>query len=491
MKFKKILLENYSKWKDREYVYEKVNESFQAITYGDFLEKSHLLAGYLLKQGLSGKKVMIYGENAPALMMADLAVLEYVGISVWISKEWTEEDVLGTLAFLDVSCIIYGEEKREIVEEAVKGYPEICCICTSDFEKIWEEERAFVTGSQMAFMERFEPQDKDICCKIVFSSGTTAAPKAAMLSKKNIFAGVESLYRRCPFHEGDVDYLFLPLHHTYGGIYNFLYSLIFGFSIYLCSDISKIGQELLEVRPTLFCGVPAIFRRLYEGYGAHIGTAFGDRIQYLFCGGASFEEEIRKAYIDAGLRFMGAYALSETASTFAIQYPGDPDTSCAGTIAEDLDVKVIHADCDGVGEVVVKGDNVFMGYSNDPVLTAKSFTEDGYFKTGDLGYILPDERNGGQKLYITGRCKKILIGENGENVEPEHLERLIEECNKNINKVLMCIKDGKLGCVLYLKEPEDRDWQAFFDEINETLPKYERIKHFSVELDSVEKRLKQ
>lgn len=491
MKFKKTLLENYFKWKDRDYVFEKVDERFQATTYGEFLEKSHMLAGYLLKQGLSGKKIMIYGENSPALMMADLAVLEYVGISVWISKEWTGDEVAGTLDFLDISCIIFGEEKRGIVEGATQNYPEILCISTVDFEKIWGEECASLTGSQTALLEQLEPQPQDVCCKIVFSSGTTAAPKAAMLSKKNIFAGVESLYRRCPFHEGDVDYLFLPLNHTYGGIYNFLYSLIFGFSIYLCSDISKIGQELLEVRPTLFCGVPAIFRRLYEGYGAHIGQAFGDRIQYLFCGGASFEEEIRKAYIDAGLHFMGAYALSETASTFAIQYPDDPDTSCAGTIAEDLDVKIIDADSDGVGEVVVKGDNVFMGYANDPVLTEKVFTEDGYFKTGDLGYIVPDERNGGQKLYITGRCKKILIGENGENVEPGHLERLIEEKNKNINKAFMCIKDGKLGCVLYLKEPEDRDWQAFFDEINETLPKYERIKHFSVELDSVEKRLKQ
>lgn len=227
------------------------------------------------------------------------------------------------IGFLDVSCVIYGPEKKDIMEEVATKYPDLLMISM-----------------------------EDVCCKIVFSSGTTAMPKAVMLSKRNLFSGMESLYKRCPFNEEDVDYLFLPLSHTYGGIYNFLYSMVFGFSIYLCSDIKSLAGELLEVNPTLFCGVPVIFRKIYEGYGNKL-----------------------------------AYALSETASTFAIQYPYDPDVKTAGTVAEDIEVKVLEPDENGVGEIVVKGDNVFLGYAKEEALTASVFTEDGFFKTGDLGYL--------------------------------------------------------------------------------------------------------
>ncbi len=478
MRFQEILETNFQKWKDRDYIFEKKDGVYHATTYGDFLNKSHILAEYLLRKGLLGKSVMLYGNNSSKLMMADLAVLEYVGVSVWVSKEWLEPDIDAAVELLDIACIIYGEEKRECVEAVAGKHPELLCISTLEFDEIFQQGKYSLLPCK--------PRDWEECCKIVFSSGTTAAPKAVMLSKKNIFAGLEPLYQRCPFHEGDVDYLFLPLSHTYGGIYNFLYSLVFGFSIYLCSDIAGMAQEILEVNPTLFCGVPAIYRRFYEGYGSNIGKAFGNRIQYLFCGGANFDQEIRKAYKESGLNMMEAYALSETASTFAIQYPNDSDVECAGTVAENLDVKITES-----GEIVVKGDNVFLGYAKRPELTKASFTEDGYFKTGDLGYLKPDEVHGGQKLYITGRCKKQLIGENGEIVEPEHIEVLICRENANINKALLYVKDGRIGCHVYVKESEDRNWDVFFERINSKLPGYERIRFYDVIVDSVEKRLKQ
>ncbi len=483
----KVLEENYEKWQNRKYLYEKSDGVFQAVTYGNFLDKSRVLADYLIGQGLWDKPVLIWGNNSVNLMLADFAVLHYVGISVCVSKEWKYQDVLRAMKLLDISCIIYGEEKEDIVSKIKEEMPTVMCICMSSFSKIFEAEEM----QEKSVSRKLHPREEALCCKIVFSSGTTANPKAVMLSKKNMFAGLNSLYKRCPFHEGDVDYLFLPLSHTYGGIYNFLYSLVFGFSIYLCSGIANMGQEILEVNPTLFCGVPAIYRRFYEEYGSKIGMAFGSRIQYLFCGGASFEEDIRRVYKDSGLNMMEAYALSETASTFAIQYPNDSDTKSVGTIAEDIEVKISNADAMGIGEIVVKGENVFMGYANDKELTDSVFTEDGFFRTGDLGYMEPDERNGGYKLYITGRMKKLLIGENGEKVEPTHIEKMICEKNPNINKALVYMQDSKLGCHIYLLDPENRDWEAFFDEVNQELPKYERIADYDIVLDSVEKRLKQ
>lgn len=477
--FEQILEENCKKLKNREYAFEKVDGKFQGITYDVFLDKARTVAGFLLDKGFQDKPIMIYGDNSINLMLADLAVLNYVGISVCISKEWKEEDVLRTLRFLEIPCVIYGEEKQEIMERVKQEMPELTYIPMSAFSNMGNTDIKCI------------PQDNEKCCKIVFSSGTTARPKAVMLSKKNIFAGVHSLYKRCPFCEQDATYLFLPLSHTYAGIYNFLYSLVFGFQVYLCSGVKELAKEILEVNPTIFCGVPLIYRRLYEGYGANIHKAFGNRIRYLFCGGAHFDEELRKAYKDSGLDMMEAYALTETASTFAIQYPNDPDVHCTGTIAEDINVKILAPDKSGIGEVAVKGDNVFLGYAKDDEATRQAFTEDGYFKTGDLGYLRKDELHGGYRLYLTGRIKKILIGENGENVDPQQIEKLICEKDTDITKAVVFIANGKLGCRVYLGKEKKCDWDLFFEKLNETLPKHEKVQYYEMMEDSLDKRWKQ
>lgn len=475
----KTLESNCLKWKDKEHIFDKVNGVYRGITYGDFLTRTRSLASYLISLGFKNKSVMIYGKNSSEYMMADLAVLQYVGISVCISKEWKEMQIMQAIELLDIACVLYDEEKEEMIRNVAEACPSVMFV---SFHKALEN----TMESEKISLEETDP---DTCCKIVFSSGTTAAPKAVMLSKRNIFAGLDSLYRRCPFDENDVDFLVLPLSHTYAGIYNFLYSLVFGFSIYICSDISVIAQEILEANPTVFCGVPLIYKRLYEGYGSNLSKAFGSRIKYLFCGGVLMEESLRLEYKNAGLDIMDAYALTETASTFAIQYPNDPDTKTAGTIAEEVDVKIIDRNADGVGEVVIKGENVFLGYAGNPELTQSVFTEDGYFKTGDLGYMKPDERHGGNKLYIVGRIKKILIGENGENIDPGHLERLICEKDPDIGKAQLFIKNGKLSCRVFYKgmtnsPMQQKDWNAFFEAINKEVPAYERIREFDVVEDS-------
>lgn len=484
-----ILKQNYEKWHDREYLYEKEDGVYQTVTYGTFLNNVRNLALWLLGQGLSGKTVMIYGDNSIHLMTADLAVLHYVGISVCVSKDWGAADVLRAARQMDISCILYGGEKQGTINIVRKEMPNLVCICMSAFPEIFNRIPGEDGGEGSA--GGCVPRDEELCCKIVFSSGTTSMPKAVMLSKKNIFAGLDSLYRRCPFDESDVDYLFLPLSHTYGGIYNFLYSLVFGFRIYLCSDIGEMAQEIREVSPTIFCGVPVVYRRFYEQCGNQLFAAFGSRIRYLFCGGAYFDENIRRAYRDSGLNMMEAYGLSETASTFSIQYPGDEDTESVGTVAEELEVKILAPDERGVGEIAVRGDNVFLGYAGEPELTKSVFTEDGYFRTGDLGFLRTDERHGGFRLYLSGRMGRMLVGENGENVEPTHIETLISDRNTNIARAVVYLEEGRLACKIYLTNPEDRDWEEFFAVINAELPACEQIRRWHIAADNGGERWKQ
>ena len=318
--------------------------------------------------------------------------------------------------------------------------------------------------------------------KIVFSSGTTGKSKAVKLSLKNIFAGYNSLYRRCQINHNDSTYLFLPLNHTYASIYNFMYSLVAGYSIFLASSTQNIGKELLETNPTIFCAVPLVYNNLLQAYQDNIDKAFGKNIKYLFCGGAPISKETRKIYKDKNLNLMQAYALSETSSSLTIAYPYQDDLESVGTIFEDIEVKIYDKDKDGVGEIIVKGDNVFKGYT-DRSLTKRVFDKEGYFHTGDLGYIKDN------KIYLKGRKKKMLLTSNGENVIAESIENSIKEKDSNIKDVKAYIKNDKINVDIYINGESDID--NIIKEYNNSVPKYERVEKYNIYNDSIDTRLKQ
>ena len=409
-------------------------------------------------------------ENSTKLMEHDLAITFYVGISAPVSKEWKLNDLLSGIDELKADLLIYSDTFEEYAKEAKKK-------ANIDILNINKINPKF---SEELLDMPIKNQNK--VAKIVFSSGTTGKSKAVKLSLKNIFAGFDSLLRRCPFNHTDSTYLFLPLNHTYASVYNFFYSLVAGYSIYLSSSTKKIGEELLETNPTIFCAVPLVYNNLLQAYQDKINYAFGKNIKYLFCGGAPLSKETRKFYKDKGLNLMQAYALSETASSFAIAYPYQDDLESTGTIFEDLDVKVVDKDKDGIGEIVVKGDCVFLGYT-DKSLNKRVFDKDGYFHTGDLGYIKDN------KLFLKGRKKKMLLTSNGENVIAESIENNIKERDNNINDVKAYIKNDKLAVDIYVSN--DIDVDKIINEYNKDVPKYERIEFYNIKEDSIDVRLKQ
>lgn len=469
MNINNIIKEAYKKWENKEYVYEKINNEYKSITYGEFIKRTTDLAKKLIDLGLKDKRIIIFGKNSIDYMVSDLAVLAYVGISVNINAQTTEYELQEILKTMEIDAVLYDNDKKEIIDlikDEHKNRKFICMQETIDYSD--------------DSMVNFDFEDKDIneCSKIVFSSGTTSNPKGIMLSLKNIFAGWESLNRRTPLSENDVVYLFLPLHHTYGNIYNFIYSLLSGMSIYLCSGIENISSELKEVNPTIFCAVPLIYKKIYFENKENLENAFGNRIKYLFCGGSKFDIEIRMQYKQKGLPMLEAYALTETASSLSIEYPGSEDYESAGTIFEDIDVKIINEDASGIGDIVVKGDNVFLGYANNEKLTSIVFTDDGYFITGDYGYINDN------KLYIKGRRDTVLVGDNGENIYPKEIENKLKNLCDKIIKAKSFLKDGKLACNIYLIKDSNINIEEIIGEYNKQVVKKDRIYKFFVFKDS-------
>lgn len=456
--------------------------------FGTFVENTAYLAESLLHMGLKDRRIMIFGENSVEWMMADLAIMSYVGTCIGVDKEWKREDIRRVLGFLQVDAVIYSDSKREIMEDLASEFTGVQCFSMQrDIPELLSRGKELASRKNNLF--DFPHRDSEACARVVFTSGTTSFPKAVMLSEKNIFAGWNSLMKRASMDETDRCYLFLPLHHTYAGIYNFVYSLISGMKIYLSSGVGHIAEELPMVQPTVFCAVPLIYRRFYDGVEGDICKLpglFGGHMKYLFCGGAYLEEPIRKAYRDAGLNLLIAYALSETASSFSIEYSGSLNLQSVGTVFEDLDVKIDAPDEAGEGEILVKGDAVFLGYMNNPEATALAFNGEGYFRTGDVGFV---EKN--NDLYLTGRKRRILLTDHGENIYPNEIEQRLALMCDQISSVKVYMHDAKLKANIYIKSECAVDFSALVEALNRELSKTAEIRTFEVFVDSVDRRMKQ
>lgn len=472
-----FLREDYEKWGSRNYLYEKKEGIFVPVTFACFIEKVNYLAAYLMAKGFAGKNIGIYGPNSIEWMISDVSVMCYVGCSVGFNKDWSYDNVVYSIDKSELSCMIYDERQGEIIDRLKEKYPDMTFISVQkDFEDCIAEGKALTEG-----LFTLEARPDDVPAKVVFTSGTTSFPKAVLLSVGNVFSGWRSLGRRVPVGVEDICYLFLPLNHTYGSIYNFIYSLVFGYEIYLAGSISEMAQEMMQIYPTIFSAVPIIYMRFYDASvsgGISLAALFGGRMKYLFCGGAKLYPEVRNAYKEAGMYMMNAYALSETSSGFSIDYPGEEDMDSVGTLFEDIDAVVLDPDEEGYGELAVKGDNIFIGYFKDEEATKAAFNGDGYFLTGDIGTI----RN--NKVYLRGRKDAQITLLNGENISVKRIEERVKEIHPSIVAVKPYMRENVLWVDIYVKEseaPADRaDWEKLIDELNLNVSRYERIQKFNI-----------
>lgn len=449
-----IIKNAYLQFGEKEYLFEKVDGQYQSISYKQFIEDSNSIASYFLSNGYQGKKIMIYAPNSILYLKIQLAIMAYVGICVNVSAKTSLEDLIELATDINCDTVLYdGPEKIE-----KKG-------------KIH-----FISFKELVSKVDFKNQlleninrDYEECIQILFSSGTTSKPKGVMLSTKNLFWSWEPLQKRTPLNEDDIIYLFLPLHHIYANLYNFLYSLLSGLKIYFCSDISKLQQEVLEVEPTIFCGVPLIYERYLKSASDKLKYAFGSRIRFLYSGGAPLSEELRKTYRQNGLTLLNAYSLTETSGGLSIDYPNDDNFTSVGTIFENVDVKIIDKNEEGIGEIVVKGGNLFLGYACGEVC---DFTEDGYLKTRDLGYIKD------KHLYVTDRKDNIVVCPNGENININRVEAKLKKLSSKIKKVTATIQDNKIQYIIYVQNKYGI--HSIIKKYNETSEKIYQILYYQL-----------
>ncbi|MDX1765736.1 MAG: AMP-binding protein [Candidatus Saccharimonadales bacterium] len=508
-----LLEANFKKWADKDYVWAKVDGVYTPTTYGELINRAQAIAVGLIDRGYKDQRIAIFSENSPTWMALDFAIMGYVGNSVGFSKDWLEYDAANAIKIADVDLVFYSKANSLAAERLIKTHPKVEFLqIETDIEDLIRSGEQILKKNPKFLLKHI--QDSQSPCKVVFTSGTTALPKAIELTYANMIACGEGLYGRTPTDESDVYYLFLPLHHVYAGIGVFACSFFMGTQVYLSEDVHNMKEELAEAKPTVFCAVPLVYEKFYEAIGEEnlakiekglklarlfqklgldirkslfkkVHQIFGGRTKYIFSGGAKFDPKIKQLFKDLGLNMIEGYGLSETSSMIAMEYPGAQKLESVGKVFENIEIKFVDKDENGHGEIAVKGANVMNGYYKNPQANKKAFDSDGYFLTGDIGYQDADGN-----LFIVGRKERLIVTSNGENVSPKELESLISKFSKAITNVVVYQDGNDINARIYVNSPKLPNFKQQIDALNKTLPSFKHIQHTTVMPEGAKSQIK-
>lgn len=433
------------------------------ISYTRFKADVEALGTALLDLGLDGCKVAVAGANSYKWCTSYLAVGSGVGVVVPTDKELPFDDILSILTVSESKAIIFderfGEKLLEHRDRLPKGLILISMDSSKDEDGILSYDLLLNNGYRLIGTGDSAYFDKDVegnkLTVLLFTSGTTGMSKAVMLSADNICSDVRSIMGFVKINKGERILSLLPIHHTYECSVTFLCCIYGGVTICFCDGLRYITKNLEEYSPNILIVVPLILERFYnriikaiekeKGGAAKIALgsaiakvagavkldvsdlffgkikkAFGGSIRLIISGAAEIDSDVIKNMNRFGIRTFQGYGLTECSPIIICNSDKDNKYDSIGKPIPYVEAKIDNPDENGVGEICVKGPMVMLGYYKDPEATRATFDPDGWFHTGDLGSVDKDGH-----YYIRGRCKSVIVTQNGKNVYPEELESLL------------------------------------------------------------------
>jgi len=454
------------------------------FTFWEFGEKVSKLQITLKTLGIrKGDKIVILGTSSPNWAIAFMAIMTMGAVAVPVLEGFPETDIEHIIRHSDAEGIFISNSLHSALNLELQRMKVV--IKLDDFlvldkdaheKNIWGKIIDFpdkviqAIGNELSGSPKYEIEEDDIA-EILYTSGTTGHSKGVVLTHKNlvsnIFEGPDLLK---VITEKSVVLSILPMAHAFGSTSSFLSIIYCGASIVFMEKkpSPKVLLETMQlVKPTIFGSVPLVFEKIYQKrvlptiaqnrlfkllakgkttkrllnkiIGKKIKKLFGGRLECVIIGGASFSPEVETFLIEGEIPYCCGYGLSECAplvtfSSMETQKMGSP-----GHAITDVEIKIMDADSkSGIGEICIKGPNVMKGYYKNEEATSKSFTKDGWFISGDKGYLDKDGF-----LFITGRSKNVIIGPSGENIYPEVIEAKLLE-SSFVEEVIVYKSDNHL-----------------------------------------------
>lgn len=451
------------------------------MTYRELSDSIKNLSAAFASFGWQGRRIAILSEASPQWVITYAAAVTSGNVAIPLDKELKLEELEGFLRFAEADALVYSGAFNRALEDKLKNNPAVSLFIPMSLEDCpyAGEDNVMSFDELLARGERHvaggyelpEPDDLNRMAIMLFTSGTTGTSKCVMLSEKNFISCVNAACECVEFFPEDTIVSVLPIHHTYE-LSCMMAALNYGMNIGINDSLKRVLKNFSFFRPTGLVLVPLFVNTMYKKIWeeakkkkkdkilraalaastrlrrvgidlrrvlfSDIISAFGGRLCKIICGGAPLNPEIAKKFDEFGITVCEGYGITECSPLISVNpyYArkhgsiGPTVNCCTARIYPEGVNELGYAE----GEIQVKGDNVMLGYYKNPEATAEVFTEDGWFCTGDVGYMDEDGY-----LYITGRKKSVIVLENGKNVFPEE----IEEYLGNLDTVAECVVVGR------------------------------------------------
>ena len=508
----------------------KIEENkYQIYTHEQVREMIDSLGTSLIDMGLKDKRIAIIGENRYEWEIAYLSIVCGTGIVVPIDKSLPEHELESVIERSEVEAIFYSNKYEEILNKIKYSKSNklkhlISIDNLENKEGIYSQKELIQKGEELIKNgdKRFinAEIDNEKMSIMLFTSGTTSKSKVVALSHKNIASNLMDIGSILDITSEDTLLSILPIHHVFECTVGFLFSLYKGAQTVFCDGIRHIVENLNEYNVTVMACVPGIYERIFlmirkqlEKQGKleeilekeeklknasmeerkkefkEIHDMLGGKIKLFISGAAALDYKIEEKYRLLGLNLVQGYGLTETSPVIAVGTKEEYRLGSVGKIVPSAQAKIVDVNSEGIGELIVKGPNIALGYYNDKKATSESF-KDGWFYTGDLAKIDKDGY-----IFICGRKKSVIVLKNGKNIFPEEMENLVnkiegvkesfifgkkQSSDKNNIKInVKIVYDKDIVKEVYKAETEEEIYKALFEkvkEVNAQMPKYKAIK---------------
>lgn len=508
----------------------KIEEGkYQIYTHKEVRDMINNLGTALINLGLKGKRIAVIGENRYEWEIAYLSIVCGTGIVVPLDKSLPANELELLIERSDIEAIFYTKKYSDIIQnikysEKNKLKHLISMDSDENFEGIYSQKELIREGRKLIeegnneFLNaKIDPKEMEI---MLFTSGTTSKAKVVALSHENICTNLMDIGSVLDVTQEDVFLSILPIHHVFECTVGFLFSLYKGAETVFCDGLRHIVENLNEYHVTVMACVPGIYERIFmmirkkldkqgkleeilkneEKYKnssmqkkkevfKEIHNMLGGKVKLLISGAAALDKTIEEKYRLLGLNLVQGYGLTETSPVVAVGTNKNYKLGSIGKTVPSVEAKLVDVNDDGIGELVVRGSSVMLGYYENEKVNKKSL-QDGWFYTGDLAKI--DEEG---YIFICGRKKSVIVLKNGKNIFPEEMENLVnkiegiresfifgkiqsnDENNIKINVKIVFDRDV-MKDVYKVEEDEDiyKVLSKKIKEVNQTMPSYKAIR---------------
>jgi len=433
------------------FVYEK-NKELVNITYNQFKTDINVLSSSLLDLGIQNEKVAIIGNNSYEWVLIYFAVINSGNVIVPLDRELSVDQIKHILNDCGATTFVFSNDYADAATQLQADNSSIKrVIKTADILEMLKK------GKGKPLQQKI---NKEAPAAILYTSGTTGAPKGVVLSQKNLALNAIGACQNILFSQNVL--LVLPLHHSFSFTGGILVMLLSGVTIAINQSLRDIQKDIQQFKPRNILMVPLLVETfskqiIMASKGSNdkavlkkIATAaFGGNLTTIISGGAPLDKKYMEQFREFGITILEGYGITECSPIVAANRNHHYCDGSVGQVLSNCEVKIINPNEDGSGEICVKGETVMLEYYNNEQETKKAF-EDGWFKTGDIGYVDEDGF-----LFLAGRKKNLIILSNGKNIHPEELEFVILNNIPYIKEVVVYAEDNKIVAEVFLDTEGD------------------------------------